>query len=130
MKASVTISRASDDVVRIRIREENSRIEFAVVSMTAEQFAYAITGLAECEAGLEVVGLEHVGKVRITEPRVIECPLDTYEKEQLQQWLRENAQEEGWLLSAYLGSKSSVSRRDGKTLLRYSVTKYVDQQSL
>jgi hypothetical protein len=127
MKAKVTISRASDDRVRIRIRDEASGIEFAEVSLTVEAYGYAITGLSEQEAELSVRGLEWVGKKRVTESRQKVCPLDTCDKDKLSKWLQENAQEEGWILSTYLGSQSSTSRAScGGTLLRYSVTKYVE----
>ena len=127
MKAKVTISRSSDDLVRIRFRDEASGIEFAEVALTMEVYGYAITGLAEQEGTLEVRGLEYVGKRRITEQRSIECPLSTYDKKTLVEWLQENAQEEGWLLNTHLGSQRSVVRNGDKLVLNYSVTKYVDQ---
>jgi hypothetical protein len=126
MKAKVTISRASDDKVRIRIRDEASGIEFAEVSLSIEAYGYVVTGLSEQPADLEVRGLQWVGKKRISEPRRIVCPLDTYNKEALSAWLEENGQEEGWLVSTYLGSQKSVSRTPEGTVLNYSVTKYVD----
>lgn len=127
MMAKVTISRGSDEVVRIRITDEVSRVEFAVLSMTVEQYGYAITGLSGQLVDLKVRGLEYVGKRRITEPRKIVCPLDTFSKAELSQWLRENAQEDGWLLSDYLGSQNSIVRRNGATELNYTVTKYIDE---
>lgn len=127
LKAKVTVSRSSDDLIRIRFRDEASGIQFAEARMTLEEFALAVTGLAEREAELEVTGLQYVGKRRVTEQRSIVCPLDAYNKDKLEEWLKENAQEEGWLLNSYLGSQGSVSTRDGVTILRYSVTKYVDE---
>jgi len=127
MKAKVTISRSSDDKVRIRFRDEASGIEFAEASLTIEGFGWAITGLAEQDADLSVRGLEWVGKRRITEPRKVVCPLNTHDKKVLEAWLRENAQEDGWLVSTNLGWQTSVSYVDGATVLRYSVTKYVDE---
>lgn len=126
MKATVSISRDSRDNVRIRIKDSASRIEFADVSMTVEAFGYAITGLSEQEGDLIVRMLEHVGKTKVTEHREIECPLRTFDKNLLSDWLVENAQEEGWILNTYLGSQSSVSIVGEKIRLRYSVTKYVD----
>ena len=127
MKAKVTISRGSDDRVRIRFRDVSSGVDFVTVSLSAEAFGFAVTGLSEQEGEMEVRGIQWVGKRCITERRSIECPLDTYNKEQLSEWLRCNAQEDGWLLSSYLGSQSSITRAGGKTILNYSVTKYVDQ---
>lgn len=125
MKAKVTISRASDHLVRISIRDESSGIYFAEAALTVEAFGYAITGLAEQEAELTVRGLQWVGKQRITENRTIECPLDTYKREELARWLEANAQEDGWMIDSYLGSQGSVTRRDDVTILKYSVTKYI-----
>jgi len=126
MKAKVTISRASDDMVRIRIRDEVSGIDFAEVSLTVEAYGYAVAGLSEQPGELEVRGLQWVGKKRITEQRQILCPLDTYNRDALEAWLRDNGKEDGWLVSTYLGSQKSVSRAAGGVLLNYSVTKYVD----
>ena len=125
MKAKVTISRSSDDLIRIRFRDEASGIEFAEVAMTPENFGYAITNLAEQVGDLEVRGLAYVGKKCVTEPRQIECPLNTYSREKLQVWLKSNAQEDGWVLDSYLGSQSSVDRKSGKIVLNYRVTKYI-----
>lgn len=127
MRAEVTISRASDDTVRIRITDEASRVEFAVLSLTVEQYGYAITGLSGQMAELEVRGLEHVGKRRITQPRRTTCPLDTYDRGELEKWLLDNCQEAGWTISTYLGAQNSIVRRSGVTELNYTVTKYVDE---
>lgn len=125
MKAKVTISRSSDDKVRICFTDAASGIEFAEVAMELEAYAQAITGLAYVEGDLEVRGLEWVGKRRITERREVVCPLKTYDIKKLSEWLRDNAQEDGWLVSSYLGSQSSIQHTGEGTLLRYSVTKYV-----
>lgn len=129
MKGKVTISRDSNDRVRIRFRDEASGIEFAEASLSVEAFGYAVTGLSEQEADLNVKGLQCVGKLRVFERREIDCPLDTYNKDVLSAWLKENAKEDGWILDAYLGSQNSISRRDGITVLRYGVIKYVEPKA-
>mgnify|MGYP004703519991 CR=1 FL=1 len=126
MKAKVTISRASNDKIYIRIIDSASRVEFAEVAMTVEDFGYAITGLSEQEGELKVRGLELVGKHKITEPRSIECPITGYDKTLFRKWLDEHAQEDGWMVNNYLGSQSSVLYKEGKTILNYSVVKYDD----
>jgi hypothetical protein len=125
LKAKVTISRTSQDKVVISIVDDASRLQFVEVSMEPEAFAYAITGLAYRPADIEVRGLEFVGKTHVREQRTIECPLNTHDKSTLRKWLEDNAQEEGWLLDTYLGSQTSITRGDGKTILRYAVDKYV-----
>ena len=124
MKAQVTINSGSDDKVRISFVDVLSGIEFAEVTMEPAVFGRVITGLAFQEAELEVRGLENVGKQRVTEARRILCPLKSYSRTVLQEWLKNNAQEEGWKLSTYLGSQNSITCTENGTWLRYSVTKY------
>ena len=127
MKASVTISRRSDNVITISIRDDASFIQFVEATMSVEAFGYAVTGLSSQEADIELNGVQYVGKKRICENRTARCPLNTYNREELRAWLRENMQEEGWLLSDYLGSQGAVKRIGDETILNYSVTKYVDE---
>lgn len=130
LKAKVTISRitySDHEAVNISIEDVSSGIQFAELELSAEAFGLAITGLSYREADLTVRGLQYIGKRRVTEKRTIECPLTTYDRTKLESWLRENAQEEGWIVNTYLGSQPSVSYKEGKTFLNYSVTKYVDE---
>jgi len=127
MKASVTISRCSDNTVRIAVRDEASRIEFVELSMSLEAFGSVVTGLGARPAEMDVRGLEHVGKKQVTERREVLCPLCEYNRRVLQEWLWLNAQEDGYTLNSYLGSQDSVQHTENGTLLRYSVTKYVDE---
>ena len=128
MKAQVTISRASDNRIYIKIEDCASHIQFVEASMTLEDFGSAITGVGMQDADLEVRGLANVGKFRVTEKRSKECPIKTYDKDVLIAWLKANAQEEGWILDTYLGSQGSVNLVGDKTILNYSVTKFVAQE--
>ena len=127
IKTNITIARGSDDVVRIYIEDDSSRTQFLEIKLDYESFARVITGLHGVECESLVHGLEYVGKKRVTENRSVVCPLDTYDREKFQQWIVDNCQEEGWLISSYLGSQSSVVHREGKTTLNYRVTKYVEE---
>lgn len=127
MEAKVTISTPNSEWVQIAITDSLSGIRFAELRMEYVDFAKAITGNAFQAAELTVRDLKYVGKRRITEDRKIVCPLKTYEKDKLAMWLVDNAQEEGWLINTYLGSQKSVTTVEGGTLLRYRVTKYVDE---
>ncbi|HWQ08067.1 MAG TPA: hypothetical protein VN436_03130 [Holophaga sp.] len=129
MEGRITIVRSSDNKIRIYIEDELSSIRFAEVTMTLEQFALGITGLAPQDVDLEVHGLEHVGKRRVREQRSIVCPMHTYDRKELEQWLRDNAQEDGWIVSTYLGSQNSVSYEGQVRTLHYHVTKYVEPES-
>lgn len=126
MKAKITISRGSDDKVRIRIRDDASRVEFVEVALTMEAYGYVLTGLSEQDAELTVRNLQWVGKKRVNERREVVCPIASYDRDFLSAWLKENAKEDGWIVDTYLGSQNSFSRAEGGTLLRYSVIKYED----
>lgn len=126
MKATVTITRASDDTFRIVVRDEASNICFVELTMQPADFAMAISSLAERPANMEVRGLKHVGKRLVIENREILCPIKTYDRATLQAWLAENAQDDDWIVSTYLGSQRSIVSKPGGTLLRYSARKYVD----
>lgn len=127
MKAKVSISRDSSDRVNIRIQDCASRIQFVELSLSVEDYGYLITGLSNQEAEMEVRGLENVGKRSVTEPRVILCPVKSYSKEVLQQWLLDYAQEEGWTIDTYLGSQGSITHKEDGVLLSYRVYKYVQE---
>ena len=127
--AGVTVSRNSSDEIHIVIQDRLSGVSFVNVNMTLADFALALTGFSQVEAAAEVSGLNNVGKVRVTESRsVVYTGGSDYDKNAQQKWLIENCQEEGWILNAYLGRQSSVTRQGGTTTLNYSVTKFVDPQ--
>ena len=127
IKATLSISNPSGGGVSIRLRDEASRIEFFDGLISHEEFSRSLGHLSSrLFDSVEVRGMQYVGKTCITEPRTILCPLNTYDRKVLSAWLKENAQEDGWLLSTYLGSQSSITRQENGSLLKYSVTKYVD----
>lgn len=126
MKATVTITRASDDTFRIVVRDEASNICFVKLTMQPADFAMAISSLAERPAEMEVCGLQHVGRRLVVEHREILCPIKTYDKSALQAWLADNAQDDGWVVRTNLKSQGSVEHRPDGTLLRYTAWKYVD----
>jgi len=111
--------------ISIAIMDETSRIQFLDAEIELEAFAEVLTGLSYVPMKGELIGLEHIGKTRVAERREIVCPLKCYDRDKLAAWLEDNAQEEGWIVSTYLGSQSSVRRHEsGGQTLRYSVTKY------
>lgn len=126
MKGTITISRDSRDIVRVSIRDEESFIQFVEFKMNLESYALAISGLSEVHGEFGVRGLEHVGKRKVIERRAKECPINSYDRKVLEQWLKENGQEEGWILDCYLGSQNSIGHRGDKTILNYSVHKFVE----
>lgn len=112
ISVSVSISRDSNDVVHIRIKDKNSCSEFVDVSMTLEEWALASTGLVT-DSNASVRGLDRVGKTRIVEECTTVSGVDSYKREEHEQWLKENCQREGWILNPYLGSQRSITRSSG-----------------
>jgi len=126
IKTELYIGRDSRDSFNIEIRCDSSNVLLARVSMTAKQFAMAITGLHQGGINCEIGDLSRVGKRRVREKRQVQPPFSSYSTETCQEWLKENCQEEGWLLDSYLGSKSSMVHIAGMLTLNYSVFKFVD----
>ena len=127
IQANVTISRDSNETIRIRITDNTSRVQFVDLKMSPHDFAMATTGLSFVPVEAIVTGLEHVGMQKVSEKRTVDCPLNTYDRDELRAWLIDNAQEPGWTLDAYLGSQGSISTPpsgNGRTL-RYLVYKFV-----
>lgn len=127
---SLTISRNSDDIINLTIKDNISRLTFVELNLTLEQYALASTGLSYIECSGSIRQLDKVGKEKITEERSVVYPKGhSYDKTLLRGWLIDNCQEKGWELDSYLGSKDSVTypTKDGKqvTLINYSVVKYV-----
>lgn len=128
--AKMSISRCSDGKIKIDIEDRASLATFFRGSMGLEDFANVITGFASQKIEAEVGGLQNVGKKRVREDRKIICPLDIYDRNAIAQWLRDNAQEAGWILDDYLEAQGSIVRnQDGTQTLRYSVYKFVEQNN-
>lgn len=121
----LSISRASSGEINIGIEDALSSIEFIDAKISCEEFAKAITGLSSRPMEAEIIGFEYVGKLKIREERKIECDLKSYNRNELEVWLKNNAQENGWILDSYLGSQSSISYFGDKKILNYAVYKYV-----
>lgn len=75
LKGTVTITRTTHGNgthdMRIRFRENDSRVEFATMKLSLEDFSKALTGLAEVEGDLEVRGLALVGKVAQSKVEIV-----------------------------------------------------------
>lgn len=126
---TISISRNSNDLINIRIKDDPSRTEFIDVEMSMEDFAHAITGLSGVAVEGEVRGLDRIGKERVRESRSVLQPKELTHKprEKTVEWLKANCQEEGWILDTHLGSQGSLkSDGIGNTTINYSVYKYVD----
>lgn len=135
INASITISRDSRDTMRVQIQDDASHVTFARLEFTLHDFMLALTGLSSVDAqSAEVIGLDVVGKRKITEQRSVTYPGDSYgSREKMSAWLAENGKEEGWIVNPYLGNQSSISGNGKITTLNYSVYRYepipADQES-
>jgi hypothetical protein len=129
-----------DGYISLELTDPVSGIQFVDLQISFEDFGKIVgSGRSAVVAG-ELRGLQYVGKTRVTERRSILCPPEAVPEfgktEDYEKWLRENAQEEGWLVSSYLGSRDSKksvfteggwsTRKFLGTRLHYHVTKYVD----
>lgn len=126
IKASLQISRNSQDVFHIRVKDEASRQLIVELEIQPADFARALTTLHQSDLSATVGNLSVVGKEKVAERRSVECPLKTYDRDTLEEWLATNAKEYGWTVDPYLGSQNSRSYDGtGKLTLHYSVFKYV-----
>lgn len=128
-KGNISITRDSNNMINIRLRDKASRTEFVDVQMTLEDFALAMTGRAEADVIGDVRGLGRVGKVKVLESRQTVYPGNSYDDRAKQEsYIVDNCQEDGWELLPALRSQGSIQRgTTGETLLNYSVVKYVEQ---
>lgn len=131
INTAVTISKRSNDTVHIVVTDTDANVAFLDLSLSLEQLASALTGLAHVSCTSEVRGLNAVGKVRVREPRSIVRKTDGYpRREDHEQWLRDNCAEEGWQLDTYLGAQRSVRSVPGGYELNYAAVKYVDKSDV
>lgn len=130
IKTGVQISRDSRDVFNIEIRCEESNTLLARASMNASQFAMCITGLHTGDVDCEIGILSRVGKCRVRESRQVQPPFSSYCRDTCEKWLKENCQEDGWTIDAYLGSQSSMVHKNGVLTLNYSVYKFVEKEDV
>lgn len=124
-EGTISISRCNRGYINIRLRDTDSRSEFVDVRMSAEDFGSCVTGMSEMTIVGEVRGLANVGKVRVYEKRQALYEGNSNDKVMLSKWLTDNKQEEGWTISAYLGSQNSIVQTIHGTLVNYSATKYI-----
>lgn len=134
LRAGAVTGGPGGSYVNFSIEDVISGIEIISIEMDYATFGKFIGSNGSVDADAEIRGLDRIGKKCVHEERSIVCtqsfedvPWKDRQKAQ-EQWLRENAKEDGWLVSAYLGSQNSV-KHDYKTKLdtfHYHVYKYVD----
>lgn len=136
-------SNREDDYIQIEIDDEKSGIAFISVKMSMEQFGKVVAGVSNNKVKMEVRGLDNIGKRHERKPGRFIIPKVAYDRidaanrsrgtlqEALGEWLQENAKEDGWKISTYLGSRNSIepagdSWLDGDKALNFHYYRYVD----
>lgn len=128
-KISIYRSTHNGGKIVLEIKDESSRSIFLNAEMGFEDFAKCVTGLSEVSVLFSLHNAENVGKRKIVEDRQVVYFGQHTDKETMSQWLKDNCQEDGWILDTYLGSKKSVEVVDGGViLLNYRVYKYVSEK--
>jgi hypothetical protein len=135
LKGKITISRPTygggKKAILIEVTDSLSRQRFVSVEMGYSDFAEAITGMGEVPVSFELRNPERVGLKKVSEDREVFAPERHCGRKDYEDWLRDNCQEEGWILNPYLGAQNSiVYRGNGRPMLRYSVYRYVKPEQL
>lgn len=128
INGEMQITRCNRNKIHIEVQCSDSLAHFLAIELTPDQFAMLVTGCHQSNIKMEVRGLDKVGKLRVRETRQVLCPLTTWDREKLSEWLEEHCQEEGYVLNSPLGSQTSTKSVDGGTLLNYSICKWVDKE--
>jgi len=127
IKGNVTLSRDNRNIVTIEIQDQQSRSKFVKICLTLENFALMMTGMSHVECEGRVRDLHAVGKNKISEFRRVEIPSSmVYDRVVIENYVRENFQEDGWQINIALVSHRSIDNEGGKKFVNYSVFKYED----
>jgi hypothetical protein len=127
LKGKITISRNSDDVIRITIEDSLSHIEFVEFELDLESYAKAVSGQGCIHGEFSVRGLDKVGKKIEQKPLVFEVP----DRWGAKDWAQANAHkfaEEGWTASTYFASQSSIRYEGDKTIAHGTQFRYVEEE--
>jgi hypothetical protein len=123
LKISRYTSNNQEPGVTIEVQDEDSRVTLCSLDLTLAQFGEAITGPCIMDVPCESWADDsRLGIKQKTETREVFCPISSYNKEDYVNWLKENVKlTDGEVSSFYLGTQSSVARKDDGAVLRYSV---------
>lgn len=123
----IVLCRRSDGTYRLEISDSRSIMTSVEVSLTAEQVAKMVTGAYAGDVQVTCRRPDLFGKVRIKERRQVFCPITTYDKAALEEWLLANYHEDGWEVDPYLGSQNSTKTVEGGQLLNFKVERWTDE---
>lgn len=126
MKMEIWSGRSSDGSFRIRISDEVANVEFVMVKMTPENFAYMLANQpVECEG--QVSNLHRVGKTRVAEERTLVYNSKDTDKATVIEWLRNHHKDDGWEMNDTLSSQRSMVYVSPANyyVINYTVEKWV-----
>lgn len=131
-KAKLSISRPTygdgREMICIRIKDTDARIEFVELEIGYAEFTQALTGLSEVSCSMDVRGLQNVGKQLEREQLTFKMPEDKpFDKNMAAQLAILHAPD-GWEPSTYFGSKSSFFSKDGANYATTDISRWVEKE--
>ena len=115
--------------VQISVKDELSRNRFVTVSMSLENFAHALMGLAEVDCNHELNNPEIVGKKKEVEKLEFEMPRGTLiNRKNIAAAIANTEMPEGWELWDGFSSQNSFFTKDGVEMARCKIIRYVDSK--
>ena len=137
MRGLISINRfglIGEDVIRIKLRDANSRLEVIEIEMKPDDFARALMNVADQDAEFEVFlkGIEYLGKKRIVQKVNMDLPSGSGipPKEEIKKLVKENFDKRdfasrGWKLRA-TGIENHQDYREinGHRIWTYTIEKY------
>jgi hypothetical protein len=128
INASVTIL-TGENGTEIEIRDNASRVTFARIRMTPEQFCAALGRLADVESEYaEVVNLESVGKFLEVQKHEFEInTTDWSKRKEIAKQIGAETCPPGWICDNYYGSQDSFFEQGGKQYARVTIRRWVEK---
>lgn len=131
MKGDLTISRTSNGLIHIQVRDDASRLVFADISIRPEDFGNCITGMSHVAMKFSVSGLQNVGKVK--DVMTIEFPLPEHNYDNrttvaikaADRYVKSNLSSD-WASNNCFNSRNSFYQmEDGTQMARTTAVRYV-----
>lgn len=119
----------SDREISIEVTCAQSRVRFAKVSISYEDFSRALMSQWDRPCEIEVLGLDCVGKRYESKELVFELDCSGYRPKEKAAELAQSFADEGWTASKYFGSQDSFFTTDGKRFARTTQHRYVAVES-
>ena len=129
IKGKITISRRSDDsddTVGISFHDEKAVITFAEATLSLEDFARALTGIARTDCVIRINGVENVGKVREIKDFSASLPGPSYKLKRGEiRGIAEEACPKEWEVFDSFNRRGMFFVKDGIHYVRFTITRWV-----